>query len=148
MRFDNKFSLYSVTKDPLLVVTARLQGGKKHRATMIYGLTCLWDSGSTNIMIKRRHTKPYDRNASSNRVEFSIAVGPYCTTHDVKVTFCMPDFSSSKIILHHFNVDKNEGDSGIGYAMIFGHDLMVQLGISDDFKHQVLQWDGATVPMK
>ena len=25
---------------------------------------------------------------------------------------------------------------------------MVQLGLSNDFKHQVIQWDGATVPME
>ena len=32
--------------------------------------------------------------------------------------------------------------------MIIGRDLMVQLGLSDDFKRQVLQWYGATVHMK
>ena len=32
--------------------------------------------------------------------------------------------------------------------MIIGSDLMVQLGLTTDFKHQVLQWDGETVPMK
>ena len=32
--------------------------------------------------------------------------------------------------------------------MIIGHGLMVQIGLNDDFKHQVLQWDGATVHMK
>ena len=37
---------------------------------------------------------------------------------------------------------------GIGYDMIIGSDLMIQLGISVDFKHSVIQWDGVTVPMK
>ena len=32
--------------------------------------------------------------------------------------------------------------------MIIGRDLMVQLGLTADFKRQVLQWDGTTVPMK
>ena len=32
--------------------------------------------------------------------------------------------------------------------MIIGHDLMLQLGLLSEFKHQVLQWDGVTVPMK
>ena len=32
--------------------------------------------------------------------------------------------------------------------MIIGRDLMIQLGLIDDFKQQVLQWDGATVHMK
>ena len=32
--------------------------------------------------------------------------------------------------------------------MIIGRDLMVQLGLSANFKRQVLQWDGTTLPMK
>ena len=32
--------------------------------------------------------------------------------------------------------------------MIIGCDVMVQLGLSANFKHQFLQWDGVTVPMK
>ena len=60
----------------------------------------------------------------------------------------MPYLSSSKIIEHRFHVDHGKGKSGIGYDMIIGRDLMVQLGLSADFKHQVLQWDGVTVPMK
>ena len=32
--------------------------------------------------------------------------------------------------------------------MIICHGLMVQLGMTADFKRQVLQWDGATVHMK
>ena len=32
--------------------------------------------------------------------------------------------------------------------MIIVRDLMEQLGLTANFKHQVLQWDGATVPMK
>ena len=41
-----------------------------------------------------------------------------------------------------------KGESGIGYAMIIGSDLLVQIGLLAEFKHQVLQWDGVTVPMK
>ena len=51
----------------------------------------------------------------SNQVEYSTDTGPYFTTHDVNVTFCLPEFSRSKIILHHFHVDKNKVKSGIGY---------------------------------
>ena len=52
------------------------------------------------------------------------------------------------MINHHFHVDNDKGDSGIGYYMIIGRDLMVQLGLTSKFKRQVLQWDGATVHMK
>ena len=36
----------------------------------------------------------------------------------------------------------------IGYEIIIGRDPMVQLGPTDNFKLQVLQWGGATVHMK
>ena len=60
----------------------------------------------------------------------------------------MPELSGSKIINHCFHVDKDEGELGIGYDMIICRELMVQLGLTADFKCQVLQWDGATVHIK
>ena len=99
-------------------------------------------------MIKRKYTKPYERKIISNKMEYSAGAGPYFTTYGVKVPLFMPEFSSSKIISHRFHVDKTEVESGIGYYMIIVHDLMVQIGLSNDFKRQVLQWDGATVPTK
>ena len=75
----------------------------------------------------------------SNRVEYNTDTGVYCTTHDVKLPFCVPEFSGSKIINHRFQVDNYEGESGIGYDMIIGRDLMVQLVLTADFTHQVLK---------
>ena len=99
-------------------------------------------------MIKRRHTKPYDRKMCSNKVEYSTSVGTYYTTHDSKLPFCMPEFSIRNIIPHRFNADSNEGESGIGYDIIIGRDLMVQLGLLADSNNQVLQWNGVTLPRK
>ena len=36
-----------------------IQVDKKNRATVNSGQTCLWDSGATDSMIKRKHTEPY-----------------------------------------------------------------------------------------
>ena len=60
----------------------------------------------------------------------------------------MQEFSSRKITQYRFHVDKNEGKSGIGYDMIIGRDMMVQLGLLVEFNRQVFQWDGVTVTMK
>ena len=84
----------------------------------------------------------------SNKVEYITSAGLYFMTHDVKVPFCVPEFYISKIILHLFHFDSNEVKLGIGYDMIIGRDLMVQLGLLGDFKHQVLQLDGVTIPIK
>ena len=60
----------------------------------------------------------------------------------------MPEFSSSKIILHHFNVGNNEGKSVIGYDMIIDRNLIVHIFIQANFKCQVLKWDVDTVTIK
>ena len=106
------------------------------------------DSGATDSMIKIRHTNHYERKMRSNKVEYRTDAGVYCTTYDFKVPFCMPEFSSSKIINHRLHVDYDKGESGICYDMIIGHDLMVQLRLKADSKRQFLQWDGTTLHMK
>ena len=73
-----------------------------------------------------------------NKVDYITALVQNCTTHDVKGLFCMPKYSIGKIILHQFHVDNNEVDLGIGYNMIIGRDLMVHLGLLEDFKGQVI----------
>ena len=84
----------------------------------------------------------------SNKVEYNTSAGMYCTIHDVKVNFGMPEFSSSNIINHCFHVKNYIVKSGIGYDMIIGRDLMVQLGLMDEFKCKDFQCNGATVHMK
>ena len=76
------------------------------------------------------------------------AAEPYFMTHDVKVPFCILENSISNIISHHFHVDNNEGDLGIGYNMIIGCYLMVHIYLLNYFKCHVLQFNGAIVPMK
>ena len=49
---------------------------------------------------------------------------------------------------HRFHVDNKKVESGIGYDMIIGHDLMIQLVLLSKFKRQVIQWYEATVPMQ
>ena len=75
----------------------------------------------------------------SNKVECIIADGVYLTTHDVKVSFFIPDVCSRKIMNHSFHVNNDKGESGIAYDMIIGRELMVQIGLTADFKHQFLQ---------
>ena len=69
-------------------------------------------------------------------------------TLDVKMQFCVPELSNRKIILHQFHNIHNEDKSGIGYDIIIGRDLMVQLVLPADFNCQVLQRYVDTVSMK
>ena len=83
-----------------------------------------------------------------NKLEYSTAAGVYCTAHDFKAPFCMPEFSSSKIINHCFHLNNDKGESGIGYDMIIGRELMVQIFLMVYLNHQFLQWDGAIINIK
>ena len=60
----------------------------------------------------------------------------------------MPEFSSSKIINNCLRVNNEKGESGIGYYIIIGCELMVQIGLTADLEPQFLKWDGATVHRK
>ena len=79
----------------MTVLIVSLIVGKKHRADIVSGLTCLWGSGHTNIINKRRQTKLYERKMRSNKVEYSTSKGPYCNTHDVKVPFLFQIFPAA-----------------------------------------------------
>ena len=146
--FDHKYSLSIGTKEPLPVVIFSLIGGKKQRAVVIVVSICLWGIRAMNSMIKRQHNKHYKRKMRYNKLEYSTTTETYYMTHDVKVPFCMPEFYISKIIEHRINVDNNKFKSCMGYDIIIGRYLMVQLGLSADFKCQVVQWDDVTLPMK
>ena len=98
-------------------------------------------------MIKT-HTIYFDRRMRYNKVKYITATVIYCTRHDSRVTFCMPEFSIGKIINNNFHINNEKGESGIGYVMIIVLDLMVEIFMTDSFKHQVHQQDGATVHMK
>ena len=71
----NSLNLYRGTSYQLPEVTVYLRGGNKHRAMTVSGLTLLLGSGATNSMIKRKHTKYYERKIRSNKVEYSTAAG-------------------------------------------------------------------------
>ena len=52
------------------------------------------------------------------------------------------------MINHRFHVDSDKGELGISCDMIIGRGLMVQIVLTDDFKRQVLKWDGTTLHIK
>ena len=99
------------------MVSISLRGGKKNKAKNISSLTFLWDIRATNSMVNSKNDEPYDHRIRSNKVDYSISVGPYCMKHDFKVPFCMPEFSIINTILYRFRVYNNKGKSGIVYVM-------------------------------
>ena len=60
----------------------------------------------------------------------------------------MPQFYNSKILTYHFHIDNAQIDYGIGYDMIIGRALMVQLGQKANFGCQILKWGKTVITMK
>ena len=65
-----------------------------------------------------------------------------------RCNFTLHIYLSRKVISYHFHVDNDKSKSGIGYEMIIGHNLMLQLGLLAEFKRKVIQWDSVTVTTK
>ena len=94
-------------------------------SNMISGLSFLCISGATNSIINSKHIKPYQQRRCSKKVKYITSAVLYCMTHDVKVSFFMPEFSIRNIVLHHFYVDSDEYELFIGHDMVIGRDLVV-----------------------
>ena len=78
------------TKYTFSVLAVSLRGRKKSISMIVSGMKCLWNSLTTNSIIKRKHTQPYECNICSNKIKYSIAAGLYYATHAAEVTFFMP----------------------------------------------------------
>ena len=77
-KFNSEFSLPSnPSMDPLPLLSVRLGGGKKNKATINLGLTFLWYSGATNSTVKSKHTGPSEHIFLPNRVYYNTSAGPY-----------------------------------------------------------------------
>ena len=81
LKFDSKNSLANDNvQDNPPIVNISLRSGKKSRKTFNQGLTCLWYSGATKSMIKRRYINTYKYKIRVNKVKYITASGPYKTT--------------------------------------------------------------------
>ena len=87
-------------------------------------------------MINSKHINPYNYKLRANKVEYSTAAGPYKTTNDAKVSFIISDFYRIKNTTHRLKINNTKGHASIGYAMIIGHELIVQFGLKANFGRQ------------
>ena len=82
------------------------------------------------------------------KVKYGTDADIYWTTHGEKVPFFIPKFSIIKIIPNQVPFDNNKVDTGIGYGIILGRELIVQLGMITYFKDKILEWYVMTIHMK
>ena len=75
---------------------------------------------------------------------WKTAAGMFSTNKTSKLLVQLPEFSTTKKIVHTFHVAEK---LSLGYDMIIGLDLLNDLGVVIDFEKKVLTWDGTDVEM-
>ena len=133
---------------PIPVTTVDILKGKKAREIHVAGLSCLWDGGASDSMVKKSYVRKFRDKFKHNLQVYDTAAGEYTSEYEVKINFTMPEFSGSKIIKHKFQVDNEDVNANIGYDMIIGRDLQAKLGCITNFKRNVLTWEDISVPMR
>ena len=98
-------------------------------------------------MINRKDTLYYELKMRYNKYKM---VRPLACTAQRMASRCLlyTGVSSSKINNHCLHVNNGKGKLGIGYDIIIGRDLVLQIGLLADFKCESLQWYGVIVHMK
>ena len=72
--------------------------------------------------------------------------GNFQTSKKCKTTFILKEFFENKSIEWNLHVDSTPGPHR--YDMMLGHDIMRELGITLDFKDQMMTWDDSTIHIK
>jgi len=78
--------------------TANIRTGTKSQRHQIDGLYLLFDSGSSDSMIKLQLVKHLKHKFVKNKTEYSVAGGVYKTNKEVKVNFSLLEFNDNKVI--------------------------------------------------
>ena len=98
LKFGSNYNLAIPIRYPQSVVANILRKGNKYTNMVMAGITCLWDTIDSYIIIKRKYINYYKENINPNKLEYSTASGRHFTKHDVKVSFFMLKCSIIKII--------------------------------------------------
>ena len=111
LKFSNQSNNFKL---PTPVTTISVCKGKNLRGIHVSGLTCLWDSGASDSMIKKSYVRKLQEKFRKNKQEYDTAAGIYTSNYDVKVDFMLTEFSTSKLITHRFHVGDEQKGADIG----------------------------------
>ena len=121
---------------------ANVQGGKKGNHKKYENLRVLIDTGCSHSLIL---TKYCSRRLKKNKNKYSTGSGSLTTQYESQVHFTLPEFSDKKIINWKFSVADSPT---IGYDLIIGRDLMLQLQMNLSFEKKTVSWEGIEIPMR
>ena len=143
--YDNELrtsSINSNNKKVTPVTLVNVYGGKKNRKIKHEGLKVLIDTGCDSSMAIEKYASSKRKEKESNYVTGS---GVLKTKYESEIHFTLPEFSDKKIIRWNFNITDSKD---LGYDIIIGRDILIELGISLSFKNKSVKWEGISIPMR
>ncbi len=82
---------------------------------------------------------------SQREKKYSTGNGILTTKSEAKIHFSLPEFSDKKIITWKFSVAEQDN---LGYDIIIGRDLLLELKMNISFERKVVSWEGIDIPMR
>ena len=135
-------SIKNSSPQPTPVTIANIYGGKKNRTITNESLKVLIDTGCSHSIIAERFC---NNKMKTNKNTYSTGSGSLTTKYSSEVHFTLQEFSDKKIINWEFNVVDSKN---LGYDMILGRDIMLQLKMDVSFAQKSVSWEGISIPMR
>ena len=106
----------------------------------------LLDSGCGGSLVNHSFVNKL-KQCKNTRTTWTTKAGVFKTEKTVKAKFKLPEFFQNCDIQWKLHVDQSD-PKDTAYDMIIGRDILHELGIDLLFSQGVMQWEGATVPMR
>lgn len=128
--------------EPTPVTLMSIREGKKNRVKAHEGLRVLIDTGCSHSIIAKKYSSKTKRRSTKT---YKTGSGSLTTEYESKIYFSLSEFSDQKIINWTFSVTNAED---LGYDVILGRDLLLNLKMNISFEHEVVSWEGIDIPMR
>ena len=139
----NKNKLKNGSKvEPTPVTIATIWSGKKGRIPLHEGLRVFVDTGCSHSLIVR---KCCHKLIPQKEKKYATGSGTLTTSSESKIQFSLPEFSDKKKITWTFSVVDSKG---LGYDIILGRDLLLDLKMEISFNKKTVSWEGIDIPMR
>ena len=129
--------------EPTPVTIANIKGGKKNREIKYGNLRVLIDTGSSHSLLNKQYSSKNKRKEINKK--YSTGSGTLKTKYESTEQLMLPEFSDKKNITWHFSLF--EGND-VGYDMVIGRDLMLELGMEISFIKKTVSWEDIEIPMR
>jgi transposase InsO family protein len=111
-------------------------------------IRCLLDTGTTSSMILKNFVTLSQLVTKNKRpTTWKTLSGSLVTEKSAKLTFKIPELSTSKVVTWTCHVDETSERDQVPYDMILGLDFLIEMGFSLDFDSKTIKWGESRMEM-